>query len=77
MCTRSRLVAAGGEGRGQGRGQEEQLQLLFSTQRPAAAYLLVGAIRAIAKQLYATEADIRLEGAEPASKDGRGGFRYR
>ncbi|XP_034250845.1 head-specific guanylate cyclase [Thrips palmi] len=55
----------------------EQLQLLFTTPRPAAAHLLVGAIRAIARELHATEADIRLEGAEPASKDGKGGFRYR
>ncbi|XP_052120545.1 head-specific guanylate cyclase [Frankliniella occidentalis] len=67
VCTRTDAPGA----------QRQQLQLLFSTQRPAAAHLLVGSIRAIAKHLHATEADIRLEGAEPASKDGRGGFRYR
>lgn len=37
---------------------EQTLQLDFTTDRPAVAYLLVGSLKAIAKQLYSTEAEV-------------------
>lgn len=39
---------------------EERLQLDYMTERPAAALLLVGSLRAIARILYSTEAEIKL-----------------
>lgn len=39
---------------------EDHLQLDFTTERPAVAYLLVGSLRAIAKILYSTDADITI-----------------
>lgn len=39
---------------------EDHLQLDFTTERPAVAFLLVGSLRAIARILYYTEADITI-----------------
>lgn len=37
---------------------DESLRLDFTTERPAVAYLLVGSLKAIARQLYFTSADV-------------------
>lgn len=39
---------------------EENLQLDFTTERPAVAFLLVGSLKGIARILYSTEAEINV-----------------
>lgn len=39
----------------------DSIELHFTTERPAVAYLLVGSLRAIAKTLYNTDTDIEVE----------------
>ncbi|KAF5285335.1 hypothetical protein FQA39_LY04434 [Lamprigera yunnana] len=50
----------------------DHLQLDFTTERQAVAYLLVGSLKAIAKKLYSTEAEITIIQSNQDSRD----FRY-
>lgn len=47
---------------------EDYLQLEFTTERPAVAFLLVGSLKAIARILYYTEVDISIDQSKQDSR---------
>lgn len=50
---------------------EDCIQLDFTTERPAVAYLLVGSLRALARVLYQTEVDIEISASEDDDRNFR------